>query len=93
MRKYCLMNLLIAIAVVVILASSSTAAVEAAAATNDPLISKWPDFVAWYRSHGGTSEYIAVSIADIASFSYAHTLCIYYCCFASFVKSPSYHTH
>jgi hypothetical protein len=79
------MNLLIAIAVVVILASSSTEAVEAAAeaaaaastnesATNDPLISKWPDFVAWYRSHGGTSEYIiVVSIADIASFSYVHT--------------------
>lgn len=59
--RFCLQNL---IAAIIILASSSPSSsssvvvAEAAASdeNNDPLISKWPEFVSWYRSHGGIGK-------------------------------------
>lgn len=52
---YCLLNLIVVVAIIV-LASAAEAAI-APNESNDPLISKWPEFVAWYRSHGGTSKW------------------------------------
>ena len=65
-------NLIAIVAGILILSSSSSftalGATTAAAPTaeevagneatknSDPLISKWPEFVAWYRSHGGMGK-------------------------------------
>ncbi|KAL3760362.1 hypothetical protein ACHAWU_000337 [Discostella pseudostelligera] len=54
--RVCLQNLIAAVVILASSSSSSSSSSSVAAAAdenNDPLISKWPEFVAWYRSHGG----------------------------------------
>ena len=67
---YRLVNLIVIVAGIFILFSSfSSLGIAASAAptaeevssneatkNDDPLISKWPEYLAWYRSHGGMGK-------------------------------------
>ena len=61
---YRLVNLIVIVAGMMFMLYSSftalgvTASSSAAPTTknDDPLISKWPEYLAWYRSHGGMGK-------------------------------------